>query len=599
MARSCVIYFFTFLSGVVALTAQVFPDCINAVPICNNTPINGGTTGMGIDDFNGATVSGCIALATGTIENNSAWYRFRTNADGQLGFNIGHDATEDWDFALYQTDDCTNLGDPVRCNYFDNSDNNNFIGVGEDPTGADNFQYDELLEVSSGQDFYLFINNFSNTNSGFSIQFSGTVFTDFPNTALDCSIVNNLLGPPIAACDNESVMLDATSTGAISYEWYLDLGSGFNRITGENGAHLNVTVSGFYRVVVVMPSGMNVISETQVAFSELPVTHPLDDELVCLDGTTINLSQKNNEALGGQDPDSFRISYHTSMTDAIQETNPLQMDFEPTQTVQTIYVRTTSIENPNCFDASQTFNINGLVLPDVSFPTTVYICEDTPTATIGLATPEMGINYLWDTGETTASIMVVQEGVYTLTATNTQGTVTCVSVGSVSVVFSRPARIADVEIEYIDERNIVSVLVEEAGEFNYQVDNEIPQDSNIFNNLSPGEHTITVADINGCGIDTLDIVVLGFPNFFTPNGDGTHDTWRIQSMDILENPIVSIFNQFGKLIVQLDENSAGWNGTFNGAQLPEDDYWFSLSYTETNGPSSTTKYIKDHFSLKR
>ena len=101
------------------LFAQVSPDCTAAVPICNNTPINGGTNGYGSDDFNGAATSGCLERTlSGAIESNASWYRFRTNAAGQLGFNIGHDAAEDWDFALYLASDCNTLGDPIRCNFF-------------------------------------------------------------------------------------------------------------------------------------------------------------------------------------------------------------------------------------------------------------------------------------------------------------------------------------------------------------------------------------------------------------------------------------------------------------------------------------------------
>ena len=73
---------------------------------------------------------------TGAIESNSAWYRFRTAASGRLGFNIWHNSNEDWDFALYRASDCASLGDPIRCNFFDNSDYKSFIGVGEDPTGT-------------------------------------------------------------------------------------------------------------------------------------------------------------------------------------------------------------------------------------------------------------------------------------------------------------------------------------------------------------------------------------------------------------------------------------------------------------------------------
>ena len=100
----------------------------------------------------------------------------------------------------------------LRCNYFDNSDESIYIGVGQDPTGVANIQYEDWLEAAPNEDYYLLINNYSNNNSGFSIQFSGNIFIEFPNSALDCSIIDNLLGPPKIACDNENVILDATTS---------------------------------------------------------------------------------------------------------------------------------------------------------------------------------------------------------------------------------------------------------------------------------------------------------------------------------------------------------------------------------------------------
>ena len=167
-----ILIYFALLFGICRAFAQVAPDCINAIPICKNTPINGGTMGFGTDDFNGAAMSGCLfnETATGAIESNSAWYRFRTGASGQLGFNIGFDPSEDWDFALYKASDCNSLGEPVRCNYFsaDGIEKNYFTGVGEDPTGdAQNAQYEDWIQVGPGEDYFLLINNFSNNNSGF------------------------------------------------------------------------------------------------------------------------------------------------------------------------------------------------------------------------------------------------------------------------------------------------------------------------------------------------------------------------------------------------------------------------------------------------
>ncbi len=82
-----------------------------------------------------------------------------------------------------------------------------------------------------------------------------------------------------------------------------------------------------------------------------------------------------------------------------------------------------------------------------------------------------------------------------------------------------------------------------------------------------------------------------YPKYFTPNGDGFNDTWKIKFSDIEEDLTVKIFDRYGKLIIELKNNS-GWNGTFNGHELPASDYWFVV--TRANG-----KEYRGHFSLKR
>ncbi|MFX0555203.1 T9SS type B sorting domain-containing protein [Maribacter sp. CXY002] len=599
MTRFSVAFAILFLTGFLNLKAQVSPDCSNAVPICYNTPINGGTNGYGIDDFYGSSVTGCIAQATAPIESNSAWYRFRTGERGQLGINIGFDISEDWDFALYRASDCNTLGDPIRCNYFDNSDNNTYTGFGVDPTGADNFQYDDWLDVESGEDYYLFINNFSNNNSGFSIQFSGSIFIEFPNTALDCSIINNLLGPPIAACDDDNVVLDATTLGAIDYEWFLDIGNGYQQIPAENSSILTVAVSAMYRVLVIMPTGDNTISEVQVAFSPVPTTAQISDELVCLEGAPIDFTTKRLEALGVQSANEFQVNFYSSLDDAINNINALPDVFIPTMASQTIFVRTTSVQNQKCFDVSKSFEINGLEVPGLNFATSVYICEDTPIATIGERIPNPNYSYSWDSGQTSSQITVTQEGTYTLNVSNTFGSQNCTTERSVTVVFSGQPVITDVEISYQDNANTVEVIVERVGELEYQLDGNPSQKESIFYNLSPGAHTVTVSDVNGCGSISEDIVIVGFPKFFTPNGDGVNDFWTVGGMSVLHNPVVHIYDRFGKLLYQLRENDPGWNGTINGVLLPAADYWFKLTYADSEGGTVTAKYINNHFSIKR
>jgi gliding motility-associated-like protein len=67
----------------------------------------------------------------------------------------------------------------------------------------------------------------------------------------------------------------------------------------------------------------------------------------------------------------------------------------------------------------------------------------------------------------------------------------------------------------------------------------------------------------------------------------------------LPNPreaFISIFDRYGKLIYQFKGNQPGWDGTFNGADLPSTDYWFTLDYKDSNNVQQS---FKAHFSLMR
>jgi len=577
---------------------QIAKDCIDAIPICSNTPVNGGTDGFGIDDFNGSKIQ-CNGVNSGLGETNSAWYRFRTGASGQLGFNVGVNATEDWDYALYKTNDCNSLGDPIRCNFYDNQDQNTFVGVGEDPTGdTANIQYEEWLDVTPGEDYYLLINNFSNSNSGFSIQFSGNIFVTNPYDALDCSIVSNLLGPPISACEFDTIVLDATTTDALDYTWFSDTGSGFQEIIGEKNPTYNVPGSANYQVVVARAAG-NIISEVQVAFSTVPTAHPVSDDASCSGMTTYDLSSKDNEVLGSQDPNSAVVSYHGSLSDAMVGVKSLPKEYPAQAGSQTIYVRVTSTENPDCFDTPQEFQLINLESPVLDFPSEAYLCDDNSSIAIGAASSTPNYTYSWDTGENTSNIMVSQTGVHTLTVTNTQAGLSCSDSKTVTVVVSYLPTITGIEINDLQSDNSVTIETDIEDDWLYQLNNEEPQSSNTLTNVPPGEHTVSVIDPRGCGSISEEIIVVGFPKFFTPNGDGRHDNWTIEGIETLTNPVIMIYDRYGKLMKQLNASNFGWDGSSNGQEMPSSDYWFKLTYTDTNGQTTTAKYINNHFSLRR
>jgi gliding motility-associated-like protein len=91
--------------------------------------------------------------------------------------------------------------------------------------------------------------------------------------------------------------------------------------------------------------------------------------------------------------------------------------------------------------------------------------------------------------------------------------------------------------------------------------------------------------------------VIGYPKYFTPNGDGYHDTWNIVGVSREFSAKIYIFDRYGKLLKQLSPTGKGWDGTFNGERLPTSDYWFTLDYTEPI--TEKINQFRAHFTLKR
>jgi gliding motility-associated-like protein len=89
--------------------------------------------------------------------------------------------------------------------------------------------------------------------------------------------------------------------------------------------------------------------------------------------------------------------------------------------------------------------------------------------------------------------------------------------------------------------------------------------------------------------------VIGFPAFFTPNGDGFNDFWKIEGVNKVFNTEskVYIYDRFGKLVKEIEaRDSKGWDGNYRGAPLMADDYWYVVNLEDG-------RIVKGHFALKR
>jgi gliding motility-associated-like protein len=114
----------------------------------------------------------------------------------------------------------------------------------------------------------------------------------------------------------------------------------------------------------------------------------------------------------------------------------------------------------------------------------------------------------------------------------------------------------------------------------------------VFSGLSAGKYTAYIRNKISCEFSKYEIIVLDYPNFFTPNEDGFNDNWQIKNLDLFPKAIVSIFDRFGKLVAQINTLKNSWDGRYNGLNVPSDDYWFSIIFGDG-------KIVKGHFTLKR
>lgn len=114
---------------------------------------------------------------------------------------------------------------------------------------------------------------------------------------------------------------------------------------------------------------------------------------------------------------------------------------------------------------------------------------------------------------------------------------------------------------------------------------------------TPGTYTVNTTETNGCaGQATITIgeptdcnttpSELDFPPAFTPNGDLSNDTWIIPGIEQFGECTMNVFDGQGRRVYQVTGYpSGGWDGTFDGKEVPQGTYYFVFSCP--NAPAKT------------
>ncbi len=324
----------------------------------------------------------------------------------------------------------------------------------------------------------------------------------------------------------------------------------------------------------------------------LPIANQPNNLMACdddFDGILeFDLSQQNTSILNGQNPAQFSVTYHNSELDANENNSTLEQNYMAFDG-EIIFAR---VENNStgCYNITQ-FEAIINPLPEIDIEDQV-ICLDNLPLLVSANTNFATDQYLWSTGETTPEIEITETGDYWVTITTVFG---CQDTRNFGVSESEAATIEVTEIVDFSDPNNITVTISGIGDYLYQLDDMEPQDSNHFDNVAMGYHTLTIIDLNGCNSVTKDVLVIDIPKFFTPNNDGDFDTWHIVGVETLPGTIIHIYNRYGKLLKQIAYNTPGWDGNLNGLKLPASDYWFVADVKRGN----ISFEVKGHFTLRR
>ncbi len=194
-------------------------------------------------------------------------------------------------------------------------------------------------------------------------------------------------------------------------------------------------------------------------------------------------------------------------------------------------------------------------------------------------------SYQWSTGATTSSIQGVPVGEYTVILEHNN----CFLEQTVHV-----KKVQDPVITKIEITNNTATVIVNGGvaPYKYAVDGITAwQDSNVFTNLSRGQHTFYVKDTYNCTPVSVEVTVPNLINAITPNGDNVNDYIDYSELAYKDNLTFVIYDRYGNKVFTGDKfNNYRWDGKSSGKKILTGTYWYHINWNEPNAAKTPIKY---------
>lgn len=128
----------------------------------------------------------------------------------------------------------------------------------------------------------------------------------------------------------------------------------------------------------------------------------------------------------------------------------------------------------------------------------------------------------------------------------------------------------DMNVNYLLKWNSQRrVLETQASDYSAQVPNDFTGKISIndLNSFSDSTYILAYEDLSN----------LVVPNTITPNGDGDHDTWKLDFLKYFSDVEIAIYNRYGSKVFESKGNYQPWDGKYKGNTLPVGAYYYVIN----------------------
>ncbi len=190
--------------------------------------------------------------------------------------------------------------------------------------------------------------------------------------------------------------------------------------------------------------------------------------------------------------------------------------------------------------------------------------------------------YQWNTGDAD-SVIQVWSGTYTATVTDSHG---CDTTWTTTLQYDDLTPIVIEDTTYVQNGYEIAIDVTVSGGTNpYQYNWSTGHTTEDITVSMAGDYILEVTDANGCSAyDTINVdIPLIIPTVFTPNNDGSNDTWQIVNIGTYDDVTIQVFNRWGDVMFEFHGNGFDytdktnqWDGTYKGKLVPFGEYLYVI-----------------------